>query len=195
MSLAAVLRPAPKTRRTFDRLSVESFVNRGDMGAAAAADIAAALKDRLAKQAGVRHLHYISLQRPEGSTVEIPGVTQWEQETEALLEASDLDVTILRNTMYFDTLPFGNDVIDAGIRVPAGPALAALASRRNLAEGAAVVLSSNGHEGKTYTLGGSEAVGMAEIAVALSKATGRKIDYRDVPAAEFIAARIKEGFP
>jgi NAD(P)H dehydrogenase (quinone) len=148
-----------------------------------------------AKQAGVRHLHYISLQRPEGSTVEIPGVTQWEQETEALLEASGIDVTILRNTMYFDTLPFGNNVLDTGIRVPAGLGRAALASRRDLAEGAAVILSSDGHEGKIYTLGGSETVGMADIALALSRATGRKIYYRDVPAAEFIEARVREGLP
>ncbi len=54
MSLAVVLRAEPKTRRSFDRLSVESFANRAEMGAAAAVDVAAALKERLAKQAGVR---------------------------------------------------------------------------------------------------------------------------------------------
>lgn len=54
MSLAAVLRAEPKSHRTFDRLSVESFANRAEMGAAAAVDVAAALKDRLGKQAGVR---------------------------------------------------------------------------------------------------------------------------------------------
>jgi NAD(P)H dehydrogenase (quinone) len=148
-----------------------------------------------AKRAGVRHLHYISLQRVAGSTVEIPQVTQWERETEALLQASGLAVTILRNTMYFDTLPFGKDVTEVGIRAPAGHGLAALASRRDLAEGAAAVLFGDGHEGKIYTLGGSEAVGMADIAVALSEASGREIGYRDVSVAEFVEARIREGFP
>jgi len=148
-----------------------------------------------AKLAGVRHLHYISLQQAEGSKVEIPQVSQWERETEALLQASGLDVTILRNTMYFDTLPFGKSVNDAGIRVPAGQGHAAFASRRDLAEGAAAVLSSDGHEGNLYTLTGSEAIGMTDIAEAMSNASGRQIDYREVPVAEFVAARVKEGFP
>jgi NAD(P)H dehydrogenase (quinone) len=148
-----------------------------------------------AKRVGVRHLHYVSLQRAEGSTVEIPQVTQWEKETEALLLASGLSVTILRNTMYFDTLPFGKSVEKAGIRAPASRGVGAFASRRDLAEGAAAVLSSDGHEGKLYTLTGGKAVGMAEIALAMSEANGREVEYRDVSVAEFVAARIEEGFP
>ena len=54
MNPTIALRPSPKTRRTFDRLSVESFATRAEMGAAAAADIAAALAERLAKQPDVR---------------------------------------------------------------------------------------------------------------------------------------------
>ncbi|WP_322010699.1 SDR family oxidoreductase [Paraburkholderia sp. J12] len=148
-----------------------------------------------AKRAGVRHLHYVSLQQAKGSNVEIPPVTQWERDTEALLQASDLDVTILRNTMYFDTLPFGKNVTASGIRVPAGDTPAAFASRRDLAEGAAVVLSGDAHAGKLYTLGGSEAVGMADIAEAMSVSSGQPVDYRAVSVAEFVEARIKEGFP
>ncbi|MBP2463900.1 MULTISPECIES: 6-phosphogluconolactonase [unclassified Rhizobium] len=54
MSLTTPLRPLPKTRRTFDQLAVESFATRAQMGAAAAADIAAALAERLASQPTVR---------------------------------------------------------------------------------------------------------------------------------------------
>ena len=148
-----------------------------------------------AKRVGVRHLYYISLQHVEGSTVEIPQVTQWENETEALLHTSGLNVTVLRNTMYFDTLPFGKSVTEVGIRVPAGRGVGAFASRRDLAEGAAAALSSDGHEGKLYTLTGSEAVSMADIALAMSETSGREIDYRELSVAEFIEARINEGFP
>ncbi len=66
---------------------------------------------------------------------------------------------------------------------------------RDLAEGAAAVLSGAGHEGKIYTIGGSETVSMADSAAALSEASGREIDYRDVSVPEFIEARIKEGSP
>lgn len=54
LTIATAHRPSPQTRRTFDRLSVESFATRAEMGAAAAADIAAALTERLAGQTGVR---------------------------------------------------------------------------------------------------------------------------------------------
>jgi len=54
LNLTTALRPSPNTRRTFDQLAVESFATRADMGAAAAADIAAALAKRLASQPNVR---------------------------------------------------------------------------------------------------------------------------------------------
>ncbi|MGK6313889.1 6-phosphogluconolactonase [Neorhizobium sp. DT-125] len=54
MNLATALRPSPETRRTFDRLLVESFATRAEMGTAAAADIAAALAERLARKTNVR---------------------------------------------------------------------------------------------------------------------------------------------
>jgi len=54
LSLAAFPRAVPKTRRTVDRLSVESFADRTEMCMAAAVDIAAALKHQLREQAGVR---------------------------------------------------------------------------------------------------------------------------------------------
>lgn len=52
--VATALRPSPNTRRTFDRLAVESFATRADMGTAAAADIATALTERLSRQPNVR---------------------------------------------------------------------------------------------------------------------------------------------
>jgi NAD(P)H dehydrogenase (quinone) len=99
--------------------------------------------------------------------------------------------------MYLDMLPlgFGKNITEVGIRVPAGNGIAALAGRRDLAEGTAVVLSGEGHEGKIYTLGSGEAVSMADMAAAISDASGREIDYRDAPVAEFVSARVKEGFP
>jgi NAD(P)H dehydrogenase (quinone) len=134
-----------------------------------------------AKQAGVRHVIYTVIQRVEGGDLDIPQVAEWDRKTEALFKASGFGWTILRNSMYLDTLPlgFGKTVTVTGVRVPAGNGLAALASRRDLAKGTAIVLSGDGHEGKSYTLRSSEAVGMSDIAVAISEASGRKIDYRD----------------
>jgi NAD(P)H dehydrogenase (quinone) len=150
-----------------------------------------------AKRSGVRHVTYTAIQRAKDSGFEIPQVTEWDRQTEVLLKASGLAWTILRNPMYLDMLPlgFGKNVTDVGIRVPAGNGLAALASRRDLAEGTAAVLSGEGHEGKIYTLGSSNADSMSDVAAAISEASGREIDYRDTPVAEFVNARINEGFP
>jgi len=150
-----------------------------------------------AKRCGVRHLIYAATQRVEGVDFEIPQVTEWDKKTEGLLEKSGLEVTILRNSMYLDMLPigFGKNVTEVGVRVPAGNGVAALASRHDLAEGAAAVLSGDGHEGKVYTLGNSRATSLSDIAAMISKVIGRKIDYRNVPVAEFVSARVQDGFP
>jgi NAD(P)H dehydrogenase (quinone) len=150
-----------------------------------------------AKRSGVRHVIYTAIQRTKDSDFEIPQVTEWDRKTEALLKASGLAWTILRNPMYLDMLPlgFGKSVTDVGIRVPAGKGLAALASRRDLAEGTAAVLSGKGHKGRIYTFGSSGSDSMSDIAADISEASGRKIDYRDTPVAEFVSARVKEGFP
>ena len=150
-----------------------------------------------AKRSGVRHIIYSAIQQGKDITFEIPQVAEWDRKTEALLNSSGLRTTILRNPMYVDMLPFGfgRDVIEVGIRVPAGNAVAALASVRDLAEGTAEVLFGGGHENKTYTLGSSSSASMSDIAVAISEACGRKINYRDTPVPEFVSALVEEGLP
>jgi glucosamine-6-phosphate deaminase len=51
---ATVHRPSPQASRVIDRLTVESFATRAEMGAAAAADIAGALVGCLSRQSSVR---------------------------------------------------------------------------------------------------------------------------------------------
>ncbi|MBB3593287.1 glucosamine-6-phosphate deaminase [Rhizobium sp. BK529] len=54
MNVATAHRPSPRTSRAIDRLTVESFATRTEMGAAAAADIAGALIKCLSGQSTVR---------------------------------------------------------------------------------------------------------------------------------------------
>lgn len=150
-----------------------------------------------AESAGVRHIHYAGVQRPEHSEFVMSQVTEWEQVTEKALAASSMVVTLLRNSLYLDALPLmlGDDVFVNGVCAPAGSALAALAARAELAEAAAVVLAGTGHEGRTYTLGGSEAVSMGDIAAIVSTIAGKCLPYADVTPAAFIAARTAAGMP
>lgn len=152
---------------------------------------------KAAMNAGVRHVHYTSTQRRAGSPARISQVTQWDERTQAALGESGLAVTLLRYPLYLDALPamLGADVLASGVRLPAGQAAAALVSRRDLAEANAVVLAGTGHEGRTYDLGGSEAVTMADVAAILTAASGTAVGYEDVSAKDYVAERASEGLP
>jgi NAD(P)H dehydrogenase (quinone) len=150
-----------------------------------------------ATHAGVRHVHYTGVQRPEDLKFVMSQVTEWETATEKALAESGMKVTLLRNTLYLDALPLmmGDDALVKGIHAPAGSARAALAARAELAEAAAVMLAGSGHAGRTYTLGGSEAVSMSEIAAIVSSIAGKNLPYENVTPAEFTAVRIAAGLP
>ena len=65
----------------------------------------------------------------------------------------------------------------------------------DIAEVAATVLTSSGHEGKIYPLTGPEALSMAEVAEKLSSATGEPIQYVNVAPEEAKRANLAVGMP
>jgi NAD(P)H dehydrogenase (quinone) len=150
-----------------------------------------------AKEAGVRHLTYTSIQRNEAHPHEISMVTESDIATERALVDSGLDYTILQNCLYLESLlpVLGDRVLTDGIRVPAGDGRAALASLVDLAEANAAVLTGTGHEGKTYVLGGGEAFSFHDVARVLSGVAGKALDYTDVAVSEFVAEKVALGFP
>lgn len=149
-----------------------------------------------AMAAGVQHIVYTGIQRREGSGFVMDQVTATENATEEMLAASGAGITVLRNATYMDALPFllGPKALNE-IRVPAGKGASAFVARRDLGEASAVVLSTEGHMGKTYTLSGGVAVTMDEIAAILSQIAGRTIRYTDVSVATFIKERVAAGLP
>ena len=60
---------------------------------------------------------------------------------------------------------------------------------------AAIILTGSGHEGKIYPLTGAEALSMAEVAQILSAATGKQIQYVNVPHDEAKQANLAAGMP
>ena len=65
----------------------------------------------------------------------------------------------------------------------------------DLAEIAARVLTSSGHEGKIYPLTGPEALTMTEVAAKLSASTGKTIRYVNVPPEDARKAQLAAGMP
>ncbi len=187
----------------FDPASLEAAFTGVDklllISAAAFTDVKAAHRNVInaAKAARVRHVHYTAIQRRPGSGVVIPQVTEWDEDTEQALSESGLATTVLRNSQYLDSLDdlIGEIATDGVIRVPAGHGSTAQATRRDMAAATAAVLASDGHEGRSYTLAGSPAVTLEDIATIIGEITRHPVTYQDTPVEDYIAARIQAGMP
>jgi NAD(P)H dehydrogenase (quinone) len=129
-----------------------------------------------AKAAGVERVVYTSLTNP---VADHPcGVVADEHRaTEELLRGGAVASTVLRNAAYAELqVPLGAVAITYGKLVTnAGDGRVAPISRADCAAAAAVVLTSEGHEGQTYEITGPEALSQADIARLLSEVSGRPV--------------------
>ncbi|RYC68889.1 SDR family oxidoreductase [Spirosoma sordidisoli] len=148
-----------------------------------------------AKQAGVKHLFYTSIQRDTNFV--LSQVTESDLATEAYLKASGLTYTILKNGYYLEGLEsmIGSELPDTEIRFPAGEGKIAFVKRTELAAATAALLTSEGHDNQDYTLSGSEAYSFHDIARELSALAGRPIAYQSSELATYVAQKVAEGFP
>lgn len=147
-----------------------------------------------AKTANVKFIAYTSLLKATESQI---GLAPEHAGTEAAIKASGLDYTVLRNGWYMENylmaLP---QILEMGQHFgAAGDARFSPATRADLAEAAAVVLASDGHEGKTYELAGDDAFTYTEFAATLTALSGKEIAYVDMPEAAFTDALLGAGLP
>lgn len=77
----------------------------------------------------------------------------------------------------------------------AGEGKIASAARVDYADAAVAVLTTAGHEGKTYELAGDSAYTLAELAAEISRQTGKSIPYKNLSPADYAAALTGAGFP
>jgi uncharacterized protein YbjT (DUF2867 family) len=84
---------------------------------------------------------------------------------------------------------------DGTIYLPWGNGKASFVDARDIAAVAAEALTSEEHEGKTYTLTGPAALGIAEVASILSGMAGREINYVDVPESAARDGMLQAGLP
>lgn len=147
-----------------------------------------------ARAAGVGRIVYTSLLRADVSTLSLAGE---HRATEAVLKASGVAYTLLRNGWYTENYTGAiPGALARGVLIgSAGEGCIASAARADYAEAAAVVLTTPGHEGRTYELAGDTSYTLAEFAAELSRQTGRSIPYRNLPAAEYATALASFGLP
>jgi NAD(P)H dehydrogenase (quinone) len=114
--------------------------------------------------------------------------------TEEHVRATGIPFTFLRMSLYMDYIPFLLSA-DGVITGPAGDGRVAAILRDDIADTAASVLTSDGHEGETYTLTGKEAFNMPEVAALMSRASGKPISFHNETVEEAYASRAKYGAP
>ena len=147
-----------------------------------------------AKRAGVGRIVYTSLLHAEKWNHWFAGD---HLETEAAIRASGLPFTILRNGWYWEnhtvavlpSLPHGSMIGSAG------QGLVSWASRQDFAEAAAVVMTTEGHLGRTYELAGDEAHRLSDIADEVARRSGKPFVYRDLAEVDHAAALVAAGLP
>lgn len=130
-----------------------------------------------AARAGVGRIVYTSIPKAD----ETPLLLAAEHRaTEEAIAASGLPYTFVRNSWYVENyLPQIPTYLEHGIVGAAGEGRVSLAPRRDYADAAAVVATTDGHENAVYELGG-ESITLAELAAIVGEAAGRPVAYTDV---------------
>lgn len=152
-----------------------------------------------AKQAGVHHLVYTSVQRRnETETSPLWIVAQSHIQTEIWLKESGMDYTILRNNLYMDFLPgfIGEHVLETGvIYVPSETGRVSAVLRSEMAEATAQILTTPGHQGKEYDFTNNEAVSYQEMAQIIATVSGKDIQFISPSVEDYRQTLTKFGLP
>jgi NAD(P)H dehydrogenase (quinone) len=150
-----------------------------------------------ATDAGVGHLVYTPIHRKPGSTRTMPQVTEPDRVTEEALRVSGLRTTILRHPPFLENFEgiLGPDPVATGVRVPDGDGHVAAASRDDLAEAQAVVLTDPDRQGRTHVLLGGPPVSFDDIAETLSEIHGTTVRRVPVAEADHLDELVAAGLP
>ncbi|MBF6193271.1 SDR family oxidoreductase [Nocardia implantans] len=149
---------------------------------------------RAAERAGVELLAYTSIPAATGNPLIL---AQEHAGTEAVLAESTVPHTLLRNGWYWENYVGGlAHAVESGVlHGAAGEGRVAGAARADYAEAAARVLTTDGHAGRVYELGGDERLTYAELAEAISEASGKPVRYENLSQADYAAGLVAAGLP
>ncbi|MFD9615087.1 SDR family oxidoreductase, partial [Streptomyces sp. NPDC059083] len=133
---------------------------------------------RAAERAGVKLLAYTSIPQAGRNPLIL---AQEHIGTEAALAGASIPTVLLRNGWYWENYTGGlAHAIETGVLYgAAGEGKVSGAARADYAEAAARVLTTDGHEGKVYELGGDETLSYAELAQVISEVAGKPVRYQD----------------
>lgn len=147
-----------------------------------------------AKRAGVKLLAYTSLLHADKSPL---GLGTEHRATEKALRESGVPFVLLRNGWYTEN--YAASIAPAlahnAFIGSVGEGKIASAARQDYAEAAAAVLVLDNQGGKIYELAGDDSYTLAEFSAEIARQSGKKVDYVNLPEAEFAKALLGAGLP
>lgn len=147
-----------------------------------------------AKRAGVKLLAYTSLLHAGKSPL---GLGVEHRATEKALSESGIPFVLLRNGWYTEN--YAASIAPAlahnAFIGSVGEGRISSAARQDYAEAAAAVLVLEDQGGKIYELAGDESYTLAEFSAEIAHQSGKKVDYVNLPEAEFAKALLGAGLP
>lgn len=120
------------------------------------------------------------------------------QACERIVQESGLEWTIVRASWFFQNFSEGAfvDMVHAGqITLPADGTLEPFVDVDDIADVAIAALCDAGHTGEVYEVTGPRLMSFADVAAEVSAATGRTIDYVQVPHDAFVDGAKASGAP
>jgi NAD(P)H dehydrogenase (quinone) len=145
-----------------------------------------------AQARGAKRLVYHSVLHPQIEAMP----HHWQKmRAEEMLLATGLDLTILQPTAYAQNIlgAFPGIIAEGVFRVPYPVATRlSLVDLQDVAEAAALVLTTEGHSGATYELAGTEPVSQVEVAAAIGAALKRAV-RAEAETVEFWLERVRAG--
>lgn len=120
------------------------------------------------------------------------------QRAERSVQESGADVTIVRCAWFMQNFSedfMADDVVRGEIVLPGGDAREPFVDADDIADVAVAALTEPGHVGATYELTSPRLYTLTDVAVELTRATGRTIRYTPVSVDEYAAAAAHHGVP
>jgi NAD(P)H dehydrogenase (quinone) len=140
-----------------------------------------------AREAGTGLVAYTSIVNAATTTIRLAAD---HQATEELLRRSGVPYVLLRNGWYYENYTAQLPTFLAQGTVPgsAGEGQIRAAARADYAAAAVRVLTTDGHAGQAYELGGDEPFTLAQLAAEISAQSGKEVRYVDLPESEYARA-------
>lgn len=151
-----------------------------------------------ANRAGVAHIVKLSGQdSTDGFDPERFRSTRSHEQIQRYLVGSGMSWTMLRPSQFMQVyLEETPTIVEVGeLRLPLSEATLAPVDIADIAKVAYEVLTTPGHQNKTYSMTGPEALTMAEVAGRISAAIGKSIRYVDVSSKDKLREWLNAGYP